>query len=399
MLNKAISLAILCLGFFICSTAQTSNDSKVNTKFGKGVQFTAADKSMHFKFETRFQTLYEGNYSMNANDYKSEFMIRRARLKFSGFVYKPAFEYKVEMGFSNRDLQVKGKDSDYANIILDAYMRVKLARNLKLRFGQFKMPGNRERVVSSGSLQLVDRSIVNGKFTLDRDAGMMLEHKMNVNGMVVKEMLSISTGEGRNRLSNDDGMMYAGRVELLPMGEFAGKGDYVMSAIYREETPKLAIGFSTSYNDNAKRGRGQGGNYLYESRDLLTINADMMFKWQGFSAYAEYGDRMADSPITTDSEGKEIEYVYVGRGYNAQAGYMFKNNWEIAGRYSNLQPNEDIATLTNARTDYTLGASRFFVGHNLKVQADITYSETTPLVSARDASQNMVFRVTTNLNF
>lgn len=402
LLRKQISLSLLLLGFIALSEAQTSDNAIISGKLGKGLQITTADKSLHLKFEARFQSLYEGKYDLNADladAFRSEFSTRRARLKFSGYAFNPGIEYKVELGMSNKDIQVTGKDSDYSNIILDAYLRFKLAKNLKLRVGQFKMPGNRERVVSSGSLQLVDRSIVNSKFNIDRDAGMMLEHKMKIGKTVFKEMASISVGEGRNRLGNDEGMMYAGRVEFMPFGEFGGKGDYVMSSIFREESPKLSVGFSASYNDNAKRSQGQGGNYLYESRDLVTLNADFMFKWQGFSAYGEYGNRMTDNPITTNIEGTASNYVYAAEGYNVQAGYMFKSNWEIAARYSSLHPDESIQALTNAQTDYTIGVSKFIVGHNLKVQADLTYTETNPLVVTRNETNNMVFRVTTNLNF
>ncbi len=398
---SSISFTFFLLVLVLSSVAQSNDQGSVGGKFGKGLQFTTADESLHLKFEARFQTLFEGNYDLNATEdaFLTDFSIRRARLKFSGYTFNPGIEYKIELGLSNRDLQVTGKDSDYTNMILDAYLKFKIARNLKLRVGQFKMPGNRERVVSSGSLQLVDRSIVNSRFNLDRDAGIMLEHKMVINKAVIKEQFAISTGEGRNRLGNDNGLMYGGRVEFLPMGEFASKGDYVMSAIEREASPKLALGFSASYNDNAQRSRGQGGSYLYETRDLVTLNADLMFKWQGLSVYGEFGERMTDSPVTTNTEGTDTEYVYAGRGYNAQAGYMFKNNWEVAARYSTLQPNEKIASFTDPRTDYTIGVSKFIVGHNLKIQADLTYSETNPLVVTRTASNNMVMRITTNLNF
>ena len=40
-------------------------------------------------------------------------------------------------------------------------MKWNFYKNFELWFGQAKLPGNRERVVSSGNLQLVDRSILN----------------------------------------------------------------------------------------------------------------------------------------------------------------------------------------------------------------------------------------------
>lgn len=393
--------------FFIslmsCSLMAQGNDKgpEFSAKFGKGIRFKSADKTLSLKFALRFQTLAQGFFDLDADEDATEFdiMIRRARLKFDGYVFKPGIEYKVELGLSNRDIQVKGKDSDYANIILDAYMRFKLYKNLKLRAGQFKTPGNRERVVSSGNLQLVDRSIVNGKFNLDRDAGIMFENKTDLGKLVLKEYLSITAGEGRNRFIKDSGLMYAGRVDILPFGEFSGKGDYVESAIVRETSPKVAIGITYAYNDDAQRSRGQLGDFLYGERDLTNFTADFMFKYQGLSAYGEYSNRNSVDPVTPSDDAQTQVAVYVGEGYNFQAGYMFKGNWEVAGRWSNLTPKMEIAEFADARTDYTIGFSKFIVGHNLKVQGDVTYSDVQALSSSRSDGQTVTVRLTTNMNF
>ena len=41
--------------------------------------------------------------SGNLEDYESNFLIRRARLKFDGYAYTPKLKYKFELGLSNRD--------------------------------------------------------------------------------------------------------------------------------------------------------------------------------------------------------------------------------------------------------------------------------------------------------
>jgi hypothetical protein len=48
---------------------------------------------------------------------------------------------------------------------------------LKLdNFGQTKLPGNNQRVVSSGSLEFTDRTINNSRFNIDRDFGLFLDY-------------------------------------------------------------------------------------------------------------------------------------------------------------------------------------------------------------------------------
>jgi len=49
---------------------------------------------------------------------------------------------------------------------------------------------------------------------------------------------------------------------------------------------------------------------------------------------------------------------------------MFKNNFEIAARFTDLNPDENIAT---SEEQYTIALSKFVVGHKLKIQTDYTY--------------------------
>ena len=55
------------------------------------------------------------------------------------------------------------------------------------------------------------------------------------------------------------GLDYTARLEYLPFGGFQNKGDYVGSDIDREPTPKLSLGLTFDYNQNAvKKQRSQG---------------------------------------------------------------------------------------------------------------------------------------------
>ena len=68
-----------------------------------------------------------------------------------------------------------------------------------------------------------------------------------------------------------------------------------------------------------------------------------------------------------------------------------KNNWEIAGRYTQVKPEK--ITLNNDITQYTLGFSRYVVGHNLKVQGDVSLTQ-------EDTKENkLMFRLQTEFNF
>ncbi|MDA7787322.1 porin, partial [bacterium] len=64
--------------------------------------------------------------------------------------------------------------------------------------------------------------------------------------------------------------------------------------------------------------------------------------------------------------------VQVGNGLNVMSGYLLKNNFEVTGRYTSIKLNKNI-TGKDLERQYTLGLSKYFKGHKLKIQSDISY--------------------------
>jgi hypothetical protein len=332
---------------------------------------------------------------------QSSFLIRRSRLKFDGYAVSPKLQYKLELGLSNRDMSgVSPFTSNTPRYVMDAVIKYNFYQNFVLWVGQTKLPGNRERVISSGDMQQVDRSILNSRFNIDRDIGFQLRHHFTIfKHFVVREIFAFSQGEGRNvTTGNLGGHQYTSRIELLPMGNFASKGDYSGSDLKREQTPKLAIGITYDHNNNAVRTRSNMGSYMvtddgfYET-NINTYFIDAMFKYKGFSLMAEYADRDAKDPIAKNSDGTETgAVVQVGRGINIQSGYLFKNNWEVSGRYSSVKLDENITGIM-PENQYTLGLSKFIVGHKLKVQSDISF------VDVANLGDQVLYRLQVDIHF
>lgn len=385
-----IGLVLVSMLFSFTVLSQDLTD----TKFGKGLyNVMSKDSSWSMKFGMRIQSLYEGEWNINDStgfgQGTSNFLIRRARLKFGGHAFSPKLQYKIELGLSNRDLGKADSRTNFApRMILDAVVKWNFYKNFTLWAGQTKLPGNRERVVSSANLQLVDRSLLNSYFNIDRDMGMQLRHHFTLGkNFLIREIISVAQGEGRNLVQDNlGGMQYTGRLEFLPMGSFASKGDYVGGATKFEETPKLALGIAFDYNDRSVKTRANQGSYMSYDTDLdgsidgyfmsstSTIFADMMFKYKGFSMMVEYAWRDADKvnhEIINDDLSVTTASVSVGSGVNVQAGYNFKKNWEIAGRFTQIAP-----TGKSQYEQYTLGLSKYVVGHKLKVQSDLSYRKT-----------------------
>ena len=367
---------------FLNANAQESNAPK----FGKGLfNLIGQDSTWTMKVGLRFQTLATSKWDVNngLSNPESSMLIRRSRLKFDGFAFSPKLKYKVELGLSNRDQSGASKyTSNAPRYILDAVLKWNFSGNFVLWFGQTKLPGNRERVISSANLQQVDRSLLNSRFTIDRDMGVQLRHHFNLTDtFLVKEIFSIAQGEGRNiTTGNLGGHQYTTRVELFPFGDFKSKGDYKGSDLKFEPSPKLSLGVAYDFNNNASKTRSNQGSYMtndtgFYSTNISTIFLDAMYKHQGFSLMAEYANRTADDAFAKNSDGSLTgDEVQVGNGLNIQTGYLVSKTVELSGRYTNISLDKEI-TGKGSENQYTLGLSKYIAGHSLKVQTDLSYTD------------------------
>lgn len=381
-----MKLKFIALGLFLAISNISYAQEPNAPAFGKGLfNLVGKDSTWSMKIGARMQFLSTASWDESVDggldNSKQSFLVRRARLKFNGFAYSPKLKYKLELGLSNKDLSGGSEfTSNAPRYILDAVVIWNFYRNFEFWMGQTKLPGNIERVISSGNLQQVDRSLLNKRFTLDRDLGVQLRHHFNLSEtFLVREKLAISMGEGRNiTTGNLGGFQHTARLELLPFGNFKSKGDYSGSDLKREKKPKLMLAATLDYNKNAVKNRSNQGSYMindigfYET-DITTVFVDAMFKYNGFSFMAEYATRSANDPLAKNSDGSLTgDVVQIGNGINLQSGYLFKNNWEVSGRYTNIHLDE-IITAKNPESQYTLGLSKYIAGHKLKVQTDLSY--------------------------
>jgi phosphate-selective porin OprO/OprP len=395
----------LLLPFFYSSFGYSQ--TIVDSKFGKGLMnVIAEDSSWSMKLGFRIQTLFIGDWNINDTEGiesgNSEALIRRSRLKFGGFAFSPKVQYKIELGLSNKDL---GGASQYTNgaprLILDAVVKWNFYKNLTLWAGQTKLPGNRERVISSANLQFVDRSLLNSNFNIDRDVGIQIRNHHTVGKQfLIREMYSISSGEGRNIVGDNlGGYKHTARVEILPFGKFISKGDFTGGDTKREESPKLSLAATYDYHDRAVKNKSNQGSYMVNDQGLFetnitTVFIDAMFKYKGFSIMSEYANRASENPLAINSDGS-LTGAEVGVGFstNFQLGYLLKSNWEFAGRYTTVNWDKTI-TGKESQNQYTFGASKYIVGHKLKVQSDLSY-----LTTNNSSDSNLMYRMQFELHF
>jgi phosphate-selective porin OprO and OprP len=155
----------------------------------------------------------------------------------------------------------------------------------------------------------------------------------------------------------------------------------------REEKLKVSLAGTYSYNESALRQGGQLGNDLFGTRDINNYSADLLLKYSGWAWYSEFSQRAVDNPITVNpTNALQLRTLYDGYGVVSQVSRLFKNNYELAGRYAITKPSSSLYNNINAPSlnekqaeNYELGVTKYLNGHRLKVQSGVVYSKLTDL--------------------
>lgn len=385
-------LMIFCVTVSTSLYAQQITPSPYFT-FGKGLGIISPDSlyllNIRFRIQNRAAVRTESASDFSIDQVEAR--VRRLRLRFDGYIYNPRLTYLLQLSFSRSDMDFD--DTGFPNVIRDAMVIYSVNKHLSIGLGQTKLPGNRQRVNSSGDLQLADRSIVNSTFNIDRDFGFQTYYTNNIGSFYYVLRGAISSGEGRNITASDNGLGYTGRLELLPFGPFTNGGDYFEGDILREPKPKMSIGATVSHNEKTTRTGGQLGKFLYGQRDMDNLMADFLFKYRGFALACEWLERKSPDPITVNPDDPtDRRFIYTGFGQNYQTSYYFKSKYEIVARYSKVSPFEKIQTLDDQTEQFTLGLNKYVRGHRVKLQGDVTYEQNKWLQQTKPDNENWQFR-------
>ena len=158
----------------------------------------------------------------------------------------------------------------------------------------------------------------------------------------------------------------------MPLGKFTNKGDYFEGDLEREKTPKISLAAGYHYNEGAYRSQGTLGKDLYQQRNLTSFIGDILIKYNGFALCSEFLNRKTDNPVTINAEGKTSN-VLVGYGIMTQFSYIFKNNIEVATRFSQITPYQAELTKQTQKEEYGLGLTKYLRKHRVKLQGNVYY--------------------------
>jgi len=340
-------------------------------------------------------------------DYLTRFRLRRFRLRLTGDAEKYKIDYRFQV-----DLSGSGEVGDeQSELLLDAWVRYSITKRTRITFGQRATPtDNRELYMGSHTLQLVERSRLTSAFASIREFGIFLEGSYKLGPIAyIKPSVAITNGDGLNIYSSDfGGLKYGGRLDFLPFGLFTRFGQFRQVDMVRENAPKLVVGGTYSVNNgmSSRRGRTSGSILYLDDLNNLTLpdytkyGVDFLFKYRGFSMLGEFAGSSANVPknITqrvrndgSTSRALEVDGVQdvenyikgrmmLGKAFNIQAGYLFKNLWSLDGRYTYIDADKhsflNNGTFYNRPKYYTLGVSKYFDrNYGVKIQGSFTYVE------------------------
>ncbi len=345
--------------------------------YKKGFFFRTRDDKFFMKMTGRIQMRYgytdHDNKSGEEDD--SSFRLRRARLKWDGYAYKH-FKYKIELAlkshsvksssfttdtFTTSDMatgKAKGKVKPKAIELIDWWAEYTKHSFAKIRFGQWKVPFNRQRVVSSSKLQMIDRASSQDEFTMDRQVGAMVSG--NVFGKKLEYYAGIFNGNGRNESKNGNNEhLYILRASYNIFGDFGkGIGEQISDLAW-SETPKAHISGAIAFDSAADESITlDGGKVTMSDVDRTSAIGEYGFKYKGFSTSAEVYWRKYDN-----IGGKSV----IDKGFFVQGGYfLIPKHLEVAARYSLV--DFDNRREKDAVRETALGVNYFFKGQGKKLQ-------------------------------
>ncbi len=324
---------------------------------------------LQFRMQFRFSSPFDGEpTSAGAFDGESaSFDIRRARLKVGGHGWQPWLSYYFEYDVASSSL-------------LNWTLEIEKNPKASVRFGQWKAFYTRERIVSSGRQQFVDRSIVNRPFTIDRQMGVSLYGRLGEGSASdFNYWVSAFTGMGRGVRANDDqNLMYMARLQWNPLGRDV---PFASGDLDRSADPALSIAVAGVTNRSAcTRFSGSGCGSLtgfaadpgrYEVNQALIETA---FLYDGFSWTQEFhlkkiDDRQLDAQ--TDLTGNYVQIGYFPSGLIED----FPEELELAARWAFFRPDNDVDD--NRYDEVSVAANWFFGGHSNKLTTEVTWLDAT----------------------
>lgn len=386
--------------FGALAQSQENADKSFNFKWDNGFKLQSADALISLKFGGSLFVdhgfFYQDSQlteTFGALESKSGTEIRRARLFFSGSVFRNTF-FKFQVDFAGDEVELK-----------DVYIGISDIPGIgNFQIGHFKEPFRLSALTSSKYFTFMEGG-ANSDFSQGRNNGAMIFNDF-LNDRLSAQLAAFRNGSNdSNDVSANDGYVLTGRGTGIPLRNDANRQLLHVGASYSFRKPD-----SKKYEISIAPGSHLSEDYIstgiIESvDDVSLINFESAFIQGPFSVQAEY---LIASVNTIDYDYQfsnyyaELSYFITGESKNFESSYdgfgriTPKRNFgglqkgfgalEVAFRYSKTDLSDKIIFGGN-QTDFTFGinwylnsATRVMVNY---VKANIEDKGNLDLVQAR----------------
>ena len=273
----------------------------------------------------------------------SGFNLHAAKFILHGHVYDPSITYHFQLNAGEGKVVAE-----------DLYLRWDARPWLGVLIGQNEVPYNRQHITLEAYQELIDRSVVDARFTLQRDIGIAMylhdaSHRV--------ELVAGLFNGARQNAPNDDGTyMTTVRFAVNPWGPIS----FREADLDDSPRPKLSVAVAGAYNPKRVVPPGDASSAPPTAvHHIVQGEVETTLRYQGLSLTTEaHARRLSDDRAT----------LHIDEGAFIQAGYfVVPHRMQLAARRALV-----IGDLARAdvASETTVGASYYFRGHRLKVQID-----------------------------
>ncbi|MBA3452958.1 MAG: hypothetical protein H0T42_07695 [Deltaproteobacteria bacterium] len=348
--------------------------------FDKGFFLRSDDGTYSLVLTGRVQPFYNLTRSATPNaadpdddivDYRNQFEVRRARLVLDGNLHGKALTYKFQTDFGRGVVSVR-----------DVHFDLALAKDVWLRFGQWKRPFSRQQINSSGRLEITDRAITDRAFGAGRDVGIALRNNYE-KSPELEWTLGVFNGTG-------EAPRLAGTVTVDPATGAGTIGTTTNTNVPSKFKPAV-IG-RVGINRNGLKGYSEAdleggplrfgvaasiwleGDFDDDDRSNHKVEVDYIVKAEGLSTTGGiYAMTDQDGDSVLDAETSLV-------GFHVQAGYMANKHWQPAARFAWVNDPRQKAKTARDQQEISLGVNYYGAGHDAKFAGAVR------LIKSGDAS-------------
>ena len=317
------------------------------------------------KFSGFVQGMYQANLSDEGELTGNTFRMRRVRLSAEGTLFK-GLTYKIQGDFSRSPM------------LVDAFVKYKVADAFAIQLGQFKTPFSLESPINPVNLEIFDYgegiqklvgySDVCGVGGLGRDIGLMatgslfpVKGEEGIKYHVVDYALGVFNGNGPTTTDNNNRKDLVGRLEVHPgLKALTLSGSYY-HGLYKNSTVEAEIkdlvDGKEEFGDKTSLEKFGNGNRNRWAAGLQYNNGALVIRGEYISGRTGLQSLTIDTlNVVTKADVSVVSNGYYGViGYNFKLGKEKKQTLMPVLRYEHFTQNADI---TKGGTNwYTIGVN------------------------------------------